>query len=246
MSTDSLIDQFVAFARAENPYVIRHDQMKDLAYIEDKKGYQDFVVNRLYDPIAPEYLTKMKKLYPDAPESLWALYQKSNGATFFAYDRLPKNELGGFYFLPMEYWRGEEVKDLAIWVNMDDEEYETNYIEEDKSLEIYGMPPWFDDVLVLGGFEASPEQFYMPTTGELAGNILMFEHDEHRNHRIAENFEEFLSLLINHPADLMCLCGGNYYYNMIGYGNDQQYTPISEEYSEMLEYEWDDEEDDEE
>jgi hypothetical protein len=229
---ESTIQKIHDLATAQEPYIIRQEKMGNSQYLEDKQGYQDFVENRLYEPISATDLAQLKQEYPMLPEALWQFYRLSNGASFLADIGSSANQLGGFFFLPFQMWRGEEVKWLTSWISMDDEEYETDLI--DGTMEIYGIPPWLPDILVLGGFEAGPERFYMPTTGEFSGHVMMFQHDEHRNYQVSESFDAFLNLLANYPADLIQRCGGHFYYDMIAYGDSKQYIPLSEPYLSLI------------
>lgn len=151
------------------------------------------------------------KLHGSCPELL-ALYRRHNGLYLFAQ---PDDDEASLQFLPVEHMDGGK-EDLADWLEIDALEMEDVLDEEETSdgrLMYYGFPDWWDNAVVFAYFGYSPECLLMPTQGEHAGKIFIYEHDGgDATSQVADNLADlFRRLAAEDPAFLRGYYGVEWY-----------------------------------
>ena len=141
-------------------------------------------------------LTALQQQYPHLPSSVVAFYAEMNGAELF----MVEDAIDGYAIEASVLLFGlEELafekEGLHEWIkpivaDLDDDAYFDDIRE---------VVTHYEQVLVFGGFDFSPERFLLPTAGRLKGQVLLFVHDgcDQFVLKIADSFDAFLQLLMD-------------------------------------------------
>ena len=129
-----------------------------------------------------------------ASPALLEFYTRHEGGALFVHG--PDGD-DGLFFLPIEEMERARV-DILDWYDGDEGPVEE--VEEKGSLEIMGVPEWFESAVTFGMVGAAAERFLLPTAGPHRGAVFIFEHDPLGMRRLATSFEGFLAWLMAEPA----------------------------------------------
>jgi len=186
---NSTVERFVTFSSASARFSV-----------SPPEGGVLEVDNFLYPAAKRRAVKKFEENLKGVAPELIAFYTRSNGLRLFV-DR--RNDGDCFYFLPLDQMK-KEKKELYEWMEIgtDDDDYE--YGEEDlkdEPLTLYGIPPWWDSVVVFAGIAYSPERFFVCTDGEHHGKIFIFEHDGGYCELVSNSADEFMNLIMDKTAE---------------------------------------------
>lgn len=118
------------------------------------------IVHYSEPPHGPAQCEQLNRLFPDIPQ-LAEFYAHYSSVRLFV------DPIGGdsaFYIASPDEWHGLKSA-FEMWTD--------GLNEEDKGL----LPVWLDSCLVIGEIPTSGNYFLMPTTGEHAGKVFLFDHD---------------------------------------------------------------------
>jgi len=159
---DSMVAAFVRFSSVSTAQFL----------IAPPDGGELKVSNYLYSGLNKAEAAAFEKNLSEAAPELVEFYVKSNGLRLFVDSR---SDSDGIYFLPVNQM-AEEKEHLRQWMEIGTDEDDYEY-EEDESegepLTLYGLPPWFDSIVVFAGVDhAHPSGSSFVLKASIAGKSL--------------------------------------------------------------------------
>lgn len=139
-------------------------------------------------------------------DALLSLYRKHDGLRLYA---KRNDQLSGLLLFPLEEMAAAKDR-LSEWLEIDslcmdeDEDELGPYTTDEGVLAYLGYPDWWEEALVFGILDCTPESLIMPTRGEHAGKIFIYEHDGgDYTSWVADSFEDLIHTLIRDPVQFM-------------------------------------------
>lgn len=173
------------------------------------KKWKEFI--EVKEGISKENIEKLKELYPDIPNSLIEILKFADGT----YHRIYGNNKINLYFLGSDIERypyyllsSEQIINNKILANKHYKEYidriyDDIYID-DKIIRDSKKMCWlhFSDCMNNGG---TSELFidFAPSEKGKKGQVIRFLHDRDEIKVIADNFDEYLQMLIDNDLDFI-------------------------------------------
>lgn len=186
----------------------------------DGNGSVIWLSHQTHKPASPSDIERLRKMLNGTGGELVDMYSQTNGMRLFS-NVGDSDEC--FYFLPVEDMESNK-NELDEWIGAEAEaddsdcEYGEDYEEDD--LTIYGIPPWWDTIVVIAGWGYAPERLFIATEGEHVGAVFQFEHDGGYIVRVAKNVVELFSIITNTPVEFITKYYGVAYFEIEKYESD--------------------------
>ena len=151
-------------------------------------------------PATTEELQQLAQALNGAGDDLLELYRRHNGLALYAERSDPECAL---LFLPVAEMAVAK-EDLGEWLDMDDSSLEEDeigaYTTDEGTTAYWGVPDWWDSAVVFARFGYTPECLMMPTAGEYAGHVFIYEHDGGDGTSwVSDSVSALLHILIEQP-----------------------------------------------
>lgn len=184
---NTTVKQFVDF--------IMTNTSMDIIKNKGQKNKKEITVSLLHTanpPATENELDMLINRYPNISPAFIDLYKGMNGAKLFSCEG--DNIDPSLFFFNINEFQVEN-DELSLWLEM--------YLEDiDEWEELQQLDKYLrKSVIVFGGFDSTPERFYLFTEGKYQGNVFLFLHDTCQETlvKMSDTFEDFLELMMNDP-----------------------------------------------
>lgn len=165
-------------------------------------------------PASAEAIAALASRLNGCSDALLSLYRKHDGLRLYALRDDPECAL---LLLPLAEMEAAKNA-LDEWLEIDslslDEDETQPWTTSEGFLAYSGYPDWWEDALVFARFGYTPESLIMPTRGEHAGKIFIYEHDGgDETSWVTDSFEALVRTLTQAPLPFLHRYYGTYWRN---------------------------------
>ena len=178
----------------------------------DGDGRRITLFHQAEAPAGADALRQLSEQLAGSSADLLELYRRHNGLRLFAQQEDPDACL---MLLPIEQMAAGKAH-LAGWLQIDTDSLDADELggyETDSGRPAYlGFPDWWPHAVVFACFGYTPECLLMPTGGEHAGKIFIYEHDGGDNtSQIAASLSDLFRRLAEEPLTFLSRYYGMYW-----------------------------------